>query len=179
MLSSFAKKVVVRAFFKMFSNLNNFTIKKDKIDTSVLKNTNIFFQISDILNRSCKMTSSIGYINAFSYSSNMVSSGASGKLYVPVNRSAILYSNFDHVSGVVAKSGQQGVSISKIRILNTLIDRLSAIKNQPKESISDISDDKADALIENYQKQIQQAAQNPYILNGAQPMAGSLFQIDA
>ena len=96
------------------------------------------------------MTSSIGYINAFSYSSNMVSSGASGKLYVPVNRSAILYSNFDHVSGVVAKSGQQGVSISKIRILNTLIDRLSAIKNQPKESVSDISDDKADALIENY-----------------------------
>ena len=37
MLSSFAKKVVVRAFYKIFSNLNNFTIKKDKIDTSVLK----------------------------------------------------------------------------------------------------------------------------------------------
>jgi len=109
----------------------------------------------------------------------MVSSGASGKLYVPVSRSAILYSNFDHVSGVVAKSGQQGVSISKIRILNSLIDHLSAIKNQPKESISDISDDKADALIEKYQKQIQQAVQTPYIINGAKPMAGALFQIDA
>ncbi len=125
------------------------------------------------------MTSSLGYINAFSYSNTMVSSGASGKLYVPVSRSALLYSNFDHVSGVAAKTGQQGISISKIRILNTLIERLSAIKNQPKDSISDISDKQADALIENYQKQIQQAAQTPYITNGAQPMAGSLFQIDA
>lgn len=126
------------------------------------------------------MTSAIGnFSNAFSYSGALTSSGAAGKLYVPVSKSALLYSHFDHISGVAARSGQQGVSISKIRILNTLIDRLSAIKNQPKESISDISDEQANVLIENYQKQIQQAAQNPYIMNGAQPMAGSLFQIDA
>jgi len=122
------------------------------------------------------MTSSISNINAFSYSS--MASG-SGKLYVPVSKSALLYSNFDHVSGVAAKTGQQGVSISKIRILNSLIERLSAIKNEPKDSIQDISDDQADVLIEAYQKQIQQAAATPYIINGAQPMAGTLFQIDA
>ena len=125
------------------------------------------------------MTSNLGYINAYSYSSSMVSSGASGKLYVPVNRSAILYANFDHVSGVAAKTGQEGISISKIRILNSLIDRLCAIKNQPKESIQDISNDQADELIKNYQQQIKQAAQTPYIGNGAKPLEGSLFQIDA
>ena len=126
------------------------------------------------------MLSSMGNIsNVFSYS-NLSSSGAAGKLYVPVSRSALLYSHFDHVSGIAAGSGQQGISISKIRILNSLIDRLSAIKNQPKDSYTDISDDQADALINLYQKQIQQTVvQKPYVLAGAQPMAGALFAIDA
>ena len=122
------------------------------------------------------MTSNLGNINAFSYSS-MVSSA--GKLYVPVSRSALLYSHFDHVSGVVAGSGQNGVSISKIRILNSIIERLSSIKNEPKESITDISEEQADALIKVYQQQMQKALQNPYILNGAQPMAGDLFSFTA
>ena len=127
------------------------------------------------------MTSAIGnYSNAYSYSGAVGSSGAAGKLYVPVSKSALLYSHFDHVSGVAARSGQEGVSISKIRILNSLIDRLSAIKNQPKESITDIRDDQAQVLIEQYQKQIQQTvAQKPYVLAGAQPQAGALFSIDA
>ena len=127
------------------------------------------------------MTSAIGnYSNAYSYSGAVGSSGAAGKLYVPVSKSALLYSHFGHVSGVAARSGQEGVSISKIRILNSLIDRLSAIKNQPKESITDISDDQAQVLIEQYQKQIQQTvAQKPYVLAGAQPQAGALFSIDA
>ena len=125
------------------------------------------------------MTSAIGnFSNAYSFSGAIDS--AAGKLYVPVSRSALLYSHFDHVSGVAAGNGQQGVSISKIRILNSLIDRMSAIKNQPKESISDISDDKAQALIEQYQKQLKQTvAQQSFILAGAKPMAGELFQIDA
>ena len=97
------------------------------------------------------MTGAIGnYSSIISYG-GMADSGAAGKLYVPVSRSALLYSHFDHVSGVAAGNGQQGVSISKIRILNSLIDRMAAIKNQPKESISDISDDQAQALIEQYQ----------------------------
>lgn len=126
------------------------------------------------------MTSAIGnYSSIISYS-GMAGSGAAGKLFVPVSRSALLYSHFDHVSGVAAGNGQQGVSISKIRILNSLIDRMAAIKNQPKESISDISDDQAQALIEQYQKQIQQTvAQQSFVLAGAKPMVGELFQIDA
>lgn len=120
---------------------------------------------------------SIGYLNAFSYSSSISSSGSSGKLYVPVSRSSLIYSNFDHVSGVAAKTGQNGVSISKIRILNSLIERLSAIQNEPKKSVQNISENQAEVLIKNYQKQISQAVQNPYIINGAKPMPGDLFQI--
>ena len=126
------------------------------------------------------MTGAIGnYSSIISYG-GMANSGAAGKLYVPVSRNALLYSHFDHVSGVAAGNGQQGVSISKIRILNSLIDRLSAIKNQPKESVSDLNDDQAQALIEQYQKQIQQTvAQQSFALAGVKPMAGELFQIDA
>ena len=126
------------------------------------------------------MTGAIGnYSSIISYG-GMADSGAAGKLYVPVSRSALLYSHFDHVSGVAAGNGQQGVSISKIRILNSLIDRLSTIKNQPKESITDISDDQAQVLIEQYQKQLQQTvAQQSFALAGSQPLPGALFQIDA
>ena len=125
------------------------------------------------------MTSAIGnFSNAYSYSGAIGASA--GKLYVPVSRNALLYSHFDHVSGVAAGNGQQGVSISKIRILNSLIDRMSAIKNQPKKSVTDISDDQAQALIEQYQKQIQQTvAQQSFLLAGAQPLPGALFAIDA
>ncbi len=125
------------------------------------------------------MTSSISNINAFSYSS-MASSGVAGKLYVPVSKSALLYSNFDHVSGIAAKSNQQGVSISKIRILNSMIERLSALKNEPKQSVTDISDESAEVLIKQYQEQIKQTIKTqPYITAGASPLPGEIFQIDA
>ena len=125
------------------------------------------------------MTSSIGNINAFSYSSNIIN-GAGGKLYVPVNKLSLVYSNFDHVQGVAAKRGQNGVSISKIQILNALIDRLSQIKNQPKESITDISDQQAEALKKNYQEQIQQAVkQSAYAYTSLKAETGVLFSLDA
>ena len=125
------------------------------------------------------MAVSTSYINAFSYSSTISNGGASGKLYVPVSRSSLIYSNFDHVSGVAVKTGQQGVSISKIRILNSLIDRLASIKNEPKKSVQDISDKQPDALIQNYQKQISPAMQTPDIVDGAKSLPGELFQIQA
>ncbi|MBP5601282.1 MAG: hypothetical protein J6X78_01000 [Treponema sp.] len=120
------------------------------------------------------MTSIIPGLSSFSYGST---AAVAGKMYVPVSKSALLYSHFDHVSGVAAGNGQNGVSISKLRILNSLIERVSAIKNEPVKAVKDISPEQADALIKNYQQQIQQALKTPYILNGAQPMAGDLFSL--
>ena len=122
------------------------------------------------------MTSIIPGLASFSYSNSSIVAAA-GKMYVPVSKSALLYSHFDHVSGVAAGNGQNGVSISKLRILNSLIERVSAIKNEPAKPVKDLSPDQADALIQNYQKQLQQALQTPYILNGAQPLAGDLFTL--
>ena len=122
------------------------------------------------------MTSIIPGLASFSYSNSSIVAAA-GKMYVPVSKSALLYSHFDHVSGVAAGNGQSGVSISKLRILNSLIERVSAIKNEPAKTLKEVSPDQADALIQNYQKRLQQALQTPYILNGAQPQAGDLFTL--
>ena len=122
------------------------------------------------------MNSIIPGLYNFSYGSSTIAAAA-GKMYVPVSKSALLYSHFDHVSGVAASNGQNGVSISKLRILNSLIERVSTIKNEPVKEIKEIDPKQADILIQNYQKQLQQALQTPYILNGAQPMAGDLFTL--
>ena len=122
------------------------------------------------------MNSIVPGLYNFSYGSSTIAAAA-GKMYVPVSKSALLYSHFDHVSGVAASNGQNGVSISKLRILNSLIERVSTIKNEPVKEIKEIDPKQADILIQSYQKQLQQALQTPYILNGAQPMAGDLFSL--
>ncbi|MCQ2598064.1 MAG: hypothetical protein MJ181_09475 [Treponema sp.] len=120
------------------------------------------------------MTTSIGNLNPYSYGA-----GAS-KLYVPVSKNSVLYSHFDHVSGVAAKSGQDGVSISKIQILNAMIERLSSIKNEPAKSFTNISDETAEQLIKDFQFQIKQAVQTaPQFMAGTMPQAGEVFSFMA
>lgn len=128
------------------------------------------------------MISNITNLNPYSY--HVSSSGASGKLFVPVQPSAVIYAQFNHISGIAAPKGQSGVSISKIQILNSLIENLSKIKgvqNSPKKTVR-LTDGQVDALIQNYQKQISQAiqaSQAQFMLNGAKPEMGAVFSIQA
>lgn len=121
------------------------------------------------------MSSFIGNLNTVRYESLSSSNNVNGKLYVPVNKSALLYSHFEHVSGVAAKSNQNGVSISKLRILNSLIDRVSAINNEKSPVIEQIDSVKTEKMIAVYQKQMQAAMKNTYALSGARPVPGELF----
>ena len=118
--------------------------------------------------------------------SSRVPSGALGKLYVPVAPALVGYSQFKHVAGVAAEKGQYGVNITKISILNTLIERLTGMKKAqtPAPDTSRMSDRQLDALIEDYQSRIKStisiAKTNPYVLAGAPFIeAGSLFSISA
>ena len=128
------------------------------------------------------MISNITNLNPYSY--HVSSSGASGKLFVPVSPSAVIYAQFNHISGVAAPKGQNGVSISKIQILNSLIENLSKIKgaqNSKTKSVK-LTEGQVDVLIEKYQKEIArsvQASQAQFMLNGAKPEAGALFSIKA
>ena len=122
--------------------------------------------------------------NNFNYS-GIVSNGGHGKLYVPVAQSNLIYAHFDHVTGVAAKPNQKGVSISKIQILNSLLNQLISMKNQPKPNIApeNMDDSQLDALIQSTQSKIQtniQVAQaTGYGLAGAAPEAGAVFSLDA
>jgi hypothetical protein len=99
----------------------------------------------------------------------------------PVN---YIYSQFRHVSGVPAPDGVRGVTINKLKILDVLIEQLNQIKRQPTAAGLDSSpsEDRIDALIEQYRSQIRHAQaasmSMPYKPHVALP-AGALFNLVA
>jgi hypothetical protein len=127
------------------------------------------------------MITNIYSMNAYSYNSFI---GKSSKLYVPVKPAAVMYSHFDHVSGFATSKGQEGVPISKIRILNKLIDQLVEMKgNRISHPATDIDPSQIDAIIKDYQTQIKTAVQSAaaaqYGLAGIKPQTGIIFNIES
>lgn len=135
------------------------------------------------------MTSGIGNIHGIAQSISTaprspLAFSSVGKLHVPVSPALVIYSQFEHVAGVPARNNESAVNISKIKILNTLIDRLIDMKQQPTthENQQDLSDAQIDTLIKDYQTKIKNtiatAQINPYALGGgAPPQVGMFFSI--
>lgn len=130
------------------------------------------------------MLSNLGPLRTVSYTMlPAISSG--GRTYVPVKPSMYGYAQFQYVAGYPAPGGQEGVSIDKIKILNTLIEQLVTMKQkniQPKVTAhGEISDKQIDALIKQYQTQIQtvtaQAEGLPY--KPALPQTGAIVDLVA
>jgi hypothetical protein len=85
---------------------------------------------------------------------------ANGKLSVPVAPVSLVYSYFKNVSGVPAPEGSQGVAITKLNILDVLIEQMNQIKKtQMQAGIVQIPEDRLDALIESYKTQIREAVE--------------------
>ena len=117
---------------------------------------------------------SIGYaINAFQ--------SQNGRMSLPVSPSTYIYAQFEHVSGVPAPDGVQGVSINRLKILDTLIGQLAQMKQSPEPVpiTEEVDGEKIVSMIEQYQEQIrniQEARSNsPYALTP--PVTGSLFNL--
>ncbi len=100
---------------------------------------------------------------SYSLSPNLgyaISISGSGKASIPVSPSNYIYSHFKHVSGIPAPDGMQGVSISKLKVLDVMIERLSKMKQQPEMNSlqgREMSDKQIDALIETYKNEMKQA----------------------
>ena len=113
--------------------------------------------------------------------STIMNASTPGKVYMPVSQGSLIYSHFDHVSGVAAPKGQGGVSITKLQILNTLIDRLSNIRGEKVVPKKGSSADEINMLIEKYQSQIRSAVESAndsaYGLAGVRPELGALFSL--
>jgi len=84
--------------------------------------------------------------------------GASGKVAVPVTPSQLLYSNFKNVAGTPS-AGASAYSLDKLKILDTLIERLRTVKNQPRieRESKGLTDERIDALIQQYGDQLHSA----------------------
>ena len=108
-----------------------------------------------------------------------ISASRDGRMSLPVAPGLVIYSHFKHVSGTPAPEGTSGVNISKLKILDTLIEQLSRLKKQESLDFGELSDTdekQIDALIEQYQKQIK-ATQAAAIYTPSAPATGALFNI--
>jgi hypothetical protein len=108
-----------------------------------------------------------------------ISASKNGRVSLPVAPSLVLYSQFKHISGTPAPEGTQGVNISKLRILDTLIEQLSKMQNKPVADFGNLEgtdEQRINALIEQHQKQIK-AAQSVSFYTPAAPAVGTLFNI--
>lgn len=125
--------------------------------------------------------------NTFPSVSHAASAVSGGRMSVPVAPSQVIYSYFKHVSGTPAPEGTTGVNISRLQILNTLIDQLDKMKGQggtgqapmvDTGTIGGLDEKRVNALIEQYHQQIK-AAQSISPYTPASPATGSLFNIAA
>jgi hypothetical protein len=106
-----------------------------------------------------------------------------GRMSLPVAPAMYIYSHFRHVSGVPAPEGGRGVTISKLKILDVLIEQLSRIRKQESSALPGgeaASDERIDALIEQYEQQIRsaQAASRAAVFSPARE-AGALLNLVA
>jgi len=108
-----------------------------------------------------------------------ISAAVDGRMSLPVSPSQVIYSHFKHVSGTPAPEGTNGVNITKLKILDTLIEQLSRMKNRPYADIGiadEQDEERINALIDQYQKQIK-AAQSAGIYTPPAPETGALFSL--
>ena len=108
-------------------------------------------------------------------------SAGEGRMSLPVSPSSYIYSHFKNVSGTPAPEGTQGVNITRLKILDTLIEQLNRIKNQASPFFADSAaseEDRLSALIEHYQRQIRTSQTNSPYMAGI-PAAGALLAISA
>jgi hypothetical protein len=125
----------------------------------------------------------IGAISSHAFPSigYAISEASKGRLSLPVSPGMVIYSHFKHVSGTPAPDGVQGVNISRLKILDTLIEQLSRMKSRPIADFgnSEGTDEKRiNALIEQYQNQIK-AAQSVGLYAPMAPATGALFNLTA
>ena len=112
-----------------------------------------------------------------------------GKMSLPVDPASLIYSHFEHVSGIAAPKGTQGVAISKLNLLDVLIGQLNQIKKggaalSPVQGTPNGVKGASSfaALIENFSSQIRQAkaasAAMPY-LPSPSAHSGAVFSVTA
>ena len=100
----------------------------------------------------------------------MLNASMGGKLALPVAPASLIYSYFKNVSGVPAAEGNNGVTITKLNILNVLIEQMNQFR-KTSGIAAPLSDDSIDAMIDSYRTQITMAKNS----KSAQPLTAPMF----
>ena len=80
---------------------------------------------------------------------------STGRIMLPQNGG--LYSRFKHVQGVPAQTPHGGYSVSKLQMIDLLVERLVQLKGQSAASLSRGNEARPDALISRYAAQLAQS----------------------
>jgi hypothetical protein len=85
------------------------------------------------------------------------------KLFVPIAPPNYIYSHFKHVSGTLTPEGQKGVSINKLKMLNTLIEQANHTRKTADKLIlpTEAKEETVDALLERYIQTLRSAWTSP------------------
>jgi len=130
----------------------------------------------EVLEMDVKMAS--GMVNT----STLVSTSSGNKVTLPVSPAMTPYAQYKYVRGVPAWNDRRAVPVTKLRVLNNIIDSLHSIKEQrnslavkPDETMSDQA---IDALIEQYSSQLHQAIkQTAPVFGGEGAAVGMAFSL--
>jgi hypothetical protein len=81
---------------------------------------------------------------------------AHDKIAMPVSPNQAVYARFEHIQGIPASEGRPGLSVSKLHILNTMIDKLVQLKGESARAVSGPGDGESEleGQISSLQKQI-------------------------
>ena len=116
-------------------------------------------------------------IRSTNFSSAAVLAQSTGRVGVPVIASQAIYANFEHVYGY---ANENGVSIDRIKILDSLIDRLSSIKSdaafssRKKADARGLSPERLDAMIEQYSKELRTVQTAPLASYRPSPLPAAM-----
>lgn len=81
------------------------------------------------------MITSKATMNNFSYLRYMALSGDVEKIYIPVEKEEVIYTQFEHVSGVMALEEEECVEKEKVSALDKLIDKLINLREHADKTI--------------------------------------------
>jgi len=109
-----------------------------------------------------------------------ISATLGSRVAVPVSPSAYIYSHFKHVSGVPASEGESGVNITKLKIIDTLIEQLSKMRREHEplvETKGQDEENRMNTLLEKIRTVQAANTKNPFA--PAAPQIGTIFNLSA
>jgi len=110
---------------------------------------------------------SIGNIQNLGMSRMLQAAYSSSPLSFPVDRSQYIYARFKNISSVPAMGNASGVSLSRLRVIDTLVGSIKGGSSIiDSEQLSNMNDSQLNAMINKLAEQVHRKASTPAAVPG-------------